>query len=98
MRYENIRKITMLNEYCLVSNTQETEEATQSEYELLKTERYLKRTPMAKVFSINENTDTKLKEGDFILYQKLQERGDIMIEGKDYTIIHESNIIAKVEE
>ena len=51
---------------------------------------------MAEVGAKDEKSDLDIKKGDFVLYRKMTENL-ISINEEEYIIIHDSNLIAKVE-
>ena len=96
MKYRDIKKVTPLNNYCLVKKTEETKQAETDSDGFSKTDFYLKGTPMAEVGAKDEKSDLDIKKGDFVLYRKMTENL-ISINEEEYIIIHDSNLIAKVE-
>lgn len=96
MKYRDIQKVIPLNNYCLLKKTDETISAEAGGDGFSKSETYLKGTPMAVVKEKDEKSDLRIKEGDFVLYRKLTENF-ININGEDYIITHDSNLLAIVE-
>lgn len=96
MKYKDIKKVYLLNNYCLVENTEETKIANGSVADSFrKTDSYLRSTPMGHLFEIDERSTVNVNKGDYVLYKKLSELGNISINGREYVIIHDSNLVAK---
>lgn len=97
MKYTDIKKVTTLNNYCLVKKTEESIDAENGTNDFDKTQFYLKNTPMGVLYKKDPKSDIDVEESQYVLYRKLSEQGIISINGIDYTILNDSNLIAKVD-
>lgn len=101
MKQKQIRQIIPINGYCLLANTEESQEIIDGG-SLTTSQSFLTKSPIATLRFLDANSDLEVKPGDSVLYRNTSPIGAVALyndsgEYKTLQITHSSNLIAIVK-